>query len=216
LNTTRAKIFFAAGALLALALCAGGLYAAGLPPFREGDGKVKAADVCPELGPSSEAAAALDKVLPDESTYAFSHDVSPRLDTTDSSYDSSCFVSGSGDQLLVAKATLIQNESAEDWTAWVKGTASGSDSAQAAKPFPFGAAAVASSQFAAASIPCTSAGKIPGGQYNISLSVELKKRGKVDDATTRTQLMGLVKNSASYAVATAKCDLSRNLAGNKE
>ncbi|MDG9720078.1 hypothetical protein [Streptomyces sp. DH24] len=210
MKTSRAKISLTVGTLVALAVATGILYAANLSPFKN-QAEVEATDICPPLGRSSHSVDALNEVLPDASSYSFDHQVNPRLDDSDSSYESSCFASGDGDQLLTAKAVLIQKESPENWVAWVKGTAADRESVTTLHPFSFGDSASASSRFAAASIACTGKGKIPGGAYNLSISVELKKAGDVENTTARAHLIELVKSSATYAVKAAKCNIPLKL-----
>lgn len=173
----------------------------------EDKSEIKADEVCPSLGSSSNAAEALRKVLPEESSYSFEDDVKPRAAVTDTVYEPSCFVSGSGKQLLVAKSLLMRDESAASWTRWVKGTAANNASVASLTPFTDDKKAVASSRFAAIFMPCTSAGKVPGGQYNVSVSVELKQAGSTSDTAARDELIKLVKHAASYSHGKAKCDM---------
>jgi hypothetical protein len=203
---TRAKLLLVIGVVCTLALLTGIAYAFTLPPFKK-KGEIKADEVCASLGSSSSAADVLRKVLPEEPSYSFDNDVKPRTDVTETGYESSCFVSGGGQQLLVAQARLMPDESATSWTDWVKGTAANKASAASLTPFPAGKKAVASTRFAAIFTPCTSAGKVPGGQYNVSISVELKRAGGSGDSTTRDELIKLAKNAASYAHTEAKCDM---------
>ncbi|MFJ8110702.1 hypothetical protein [Streptomyces sp. NPDC096132] len=211
MKLTRPKVLLAAGVVCSLALLAGVAYAFKFPPFKE-KGEIKAEEVCASLGSSSSAAKALRKVLPEEPSYSFEDDVKLRVDVTDTGYESSCFVSGGGNQLLVAKALLMEDESATSWTQWVKGTAANDASVASLTPFIAGKGAVASSRFAAVFVPCTSEGKIPGGQYNLSIAVELKQAGDASASATRDELIALAKNAVSYAHGKAKCDMALTLA----
>ncbi|MDH6624212.1 hypothetical protein M2271_002009 [Streptomyces sp. LBL] len=212
MKLSRPLVLLAVGAVVALALLAGIAYIFKLPPFRE-KGEIKAGEVCSSLGSSSNAVDALTKVLPEESSYSFDENIDLRTDVTDTNFESSCFVAGGGKQLLVAKARLMEDESATSWTQWVKGTASNEVSIQSLTPFTAGDTAVSSSRFAAVFVPCTSAGKAPGGQYNLSVSTELKQEGNTNDAAARDELIKLAKNAASYAHVKAKCDMAPNLGG---
>ncbi|WP_078941396.1 hypothetical protein [Streptomyces cellulosae] len=212
MKLTHPKALLAVGAVVALAIFAGVTYSFKLPPFKE-KGEIEAGEVCSSLGSPSTAANALKKVLPEETSYSFDDDVDLRTDVTDTNYESSCFVTGGGKQLLVSKARLMEDEAATSWTNWVKGTASNEASTQSLTPFMAGDTAVASSRFVAIFVPCTSAGKVPGGQYNLSVSAELKQAGDSNDAAARDALIKLAKNAASYAYAKAKCDMSPKLGG---
>ncbi|WP_437059883.1 hypothetical protein [Streptomyces sp. enrichment culture] len=61
---------------------------------------------------------------------------------------------------------------------------------------------------AAVFVPCTSVGKIPGGQYNLSVVVHLEEAGKADDADIREGLVELAKNASAFAHGRAKCDIA--------
>ncbi|WBO63482.1 hypothetical protein [Streptomyces camelliae] len=51
----------------------------------------------------------MERILPGESSYSFDDDLTDlRLDETDDTYESSCFVSGGGKQLLVATAEMAE------------------------------------------------------------------------------------------------------------
>ncbi|MFG3033950.1 hypothetical protein ACGFZJ_36295 [Streptomyces sp. NPDC048253] len=205
MKLARSKVLLAAGVVCSLALLVGYLFK--LPPFKE-KGEIKADEICASLGSSSSAADSLRKALPEESSYSFDDDVKLRVDVTDTGYESSCFVSGGGEQLLVAKTSLMEDESETSWTQWVKGTAANDASVASLKPFATGKTAVASDRFAAVFVPCTSEGKIPGGQYNLSVSVELKQAGDSSASATRNALIDLVKSAGSFAHDKALCDMA--------
>ncbi|MDQ1049017.1 hypothetical protein [Streptomyces sp. V4I2] len=212
MKLTRSQILLSVGVVATLALLAGTAYIFKLPPFTE-KGEIKAGEVCSSLGSSSISVDSLRKVLPEESSYSFDDNVNPRVDVTDTNYESSCFVSGEDKQLLVAEARLMEDESPTSWTQWVKGTTASDVSTQSLTPFTAGATAVASDRFAAIFVPCTSAGKAPGGQYNLSVSAELKQAGDSSDSAARDELIKLVKNASSYAHVKAKCDMPPKLDG---
>jgi hypothetical protein len=195
------------GAVVALALFAGLAYTYKSWPFSE-KGEIEAGEVCSSMGPSSSVVNALTKVLPEESSYSFDESTHLRVDVTDTNYESSCFVSGGGKQLLVVEARLMEDEPAKSWTEWVKGTAANEASTKSLTPFTAGDKAVASSRFAAIFVPCTSAGKAPGGQYNLSVSTELKHPGNSSDTAVRDELIKLTRTASSYTHAKAKCDMT--------
>ncbi|MEU1575650.1 hypothetical protein ABZ519_31725 [Streptomyces collinus] len=195
------------GAVVTLTLFAGLAYTYKIWPFRD-KGEIEAGEVCSSLGSSSSVVNALTKVLPEASSYSFDENTSLRVDVTDTNYESSCFVSGGGKQLLVVEARLMEDESAISWTRWIKGTTANEASTKSLTPFTAGDRAVASSRFAAIFVPCTAAGKAPGGQYNLSVSTELKQAGNSSDAAVRDELIKLTKNASSYAHAKAKCDMT--------
>ncbi|MFI9749543.1 hypothetical protein [Streptomyces collinus] len=198
------------GAAVTLAVVAGFVYAYKIWPFRE-KGEIEAGEVCSSLGPPSRVVNALTKVLPEESSYSFDENASLRVDVTDTNYESSCFISGGGKQLLAVEARLMADEPKESWTQWVKGTAANEASTRSLTPFTAGDKAVASSRFAAIFVPCTSAGKAPGGQYNLSVSTELKKGGNSSDAAVRDELIKLTRAASSYSHIKAKCDMVPNI-----
>lgn len=206
MKLARSKVLLTAGVVCSLALLVGVVYLFKLPPFDEKD-EIEASEICASLGSRSSAADALRNMLPEESSYSFDNNVKLRVDVSDTGYESSCFVSGGGEQLLVAKANLMEDESETSWTEWVKGTAANDASAASLTPFAAGKTAAASDRFAAVFVPCTSEGKIPGGQYNLSVSVELKQAGDSSASATRKELIDLAKNAASFAHDKALCDM---------
>ncbi|MFJ4820597.1 hypothetical protein [Streptomyces sp. NPDC088801] len=207
MRLTHPKIILTVAAVVALALFAGLAYSYSIWPFRERS-EIEAGEVCSSLGPSSSVVNALTKVLPEESSYSFDENASLRVDVTDTNYEFSCFVSGGGKQLLVVEARLMEDEPSKSWTQWVKGTAANETSVKSLTPFTAGDKAVASSRFAAIFVPCTSAGKAPGGQYNLSVSTELKQAGSSSDAAVRDELIKLTRTASSYIHAKAKCDMT--------
>ncbi|MEU3661928.1 hypothetical protein AB0E77_19565 [Streptomyces sp. NPDC032940] len=184
----------------------GALYLFKAPPFAEDTGDIEAGAVCDSLGSGSRAADALKTVLPEESSYAFNDDVNLRVDEQDSGYGSDCFVSGGGDQLLSARTQMIRDEPFESWAD--DEVAQHADGKDRLTPFTTGLKGTASPTVAAVLVPCTSAGKIPGGQYDLSVVVHLEKAGEASDTDTRAGLIDLAKNAATYAHAKAKCDIA--------
>ncbi|MEU9594653.1 hypothetical protein AB0D84_33705 [Streptomyces sp. NPDC048193] len=205
MNTRRSGYALAVVAVVVVGVF-GALYFFKAPPFGEDAGNIEASAVCDSLGSGSRAAGALRTVLPEESSYAFDDDVNLRADERDSGYGSDCFVSGGGDQLLRARTQMIRDEPFESWADGE--VAQYADGKGRLTPFTTGLMGAASPSVAAVLVPCTSAGKIPGGQYDLSVVVHLEKAGKANDADTRAGLIDLAKNAATYAHAKAKCDIA--------
>ncbi|MDN3265872.1 hypothetical protein QWJ26_40030 [Streptomyces sp. CSDS2] len=183
------------------------LYAMGLPPFGEEKGNIKAAEVCRTLGPSTGSAAALKKILPDKSSYAFDDAITDaRTDDMDFSYATSCFVDGDGKQLVAATAEMLQYDTADEW---VKDVVEESVPASSVKPFSAGDKAVASDKIAAVYVPCVVRGR---GQH-LSIVVELKQRGNAGDEQLREGLISLARNAALFAHHKAKCDAPSKVTG---
>jgi hypothetical protein len=200
LASTRTKSLLAGGAALLLCLAAGALYALGLPPFKDKKGEIKAAEVCRTLGSSSSSAAALKRVLPDRSSYAFQDAVTdPRRDDMDSSYSASCFVNGDGRLLLVVTAEMAQYDETD---AWVKDVVENNRPASSVRPFSAGDKAIASDRVAAVYLPCVARASGP----HLSVVAQLKQPGGADDDQLRKGLISLVRNTALYAHQDAKCD----------
>ncbi|MBZ9638495.1 hypothetical protein [Streptomyces sp. PSKA30] len=205
MNTTRAKVRIAVGAVVTLGLLGCAAYLFEIPPFDEQVGEIAESAVCESLGPSSKSVTALKSVLPEASSYAFDDDVTLRVDEQDDGFTSDCFVSGGGKEVMSARTQMMRADSAQNW---VSGEVEQyvEDSSQLTS-FDAGAKGVASSSVAAVFVPCTSAGKIPGGQYNLSVVVQLKESKGASTAQTRSGLIELAKSAASYAHAQAKCDM---------
>jgi hypothetical protein len=202
----RSKILSVTGAVLVLALVTGLAYAFELPPF-EKKGSVKAADVCDSFGNASRAAAALKGVLPEKSSYSFQDNATDlRTDELDDSYQTDCFVSGGGEQLLVARTEMMEYDKTENW---VKEVVEQFDSASSLLPFAAGDKAVASDRVAAIYVPCVS----HGARRHLSVVVRLKKHGDASASDLRTGLVDLAENAAAFAHTKAKCDRSSKLRG---
>ncbi|MER5843493.1 hypothetical protein ABT099_24995 [Streptomyces prasinus] len=203
---TRRNGYVIAAVAIALAGTFGALYLLKVPPFGDETGKIEASAVCDSLGQVAQSVGALRSVLPENSSYASDDDVNLRVDEQDSSYSSDCFVSGGGDQLLSARTQMIRDEPFQNWVdSEVAQYAEGHDRLA---PFTTGPKGTASPSVAAVFAPCTSPGKIPGGQYNLSVVVHLEKAGKASDAETQAGLVELAKNAAKYAHTKARCDIS--------
>ncbi|AYN43577.1 hypothetical protein D9753_09515 [Streptomyces dangxiongensis] len=195
----------AGGAALLLCLVLGVLYALGLPPFKDKRGEIKASEMCGTLGRSSSTAAALKRVLPDKSSYAFDGAVTdPRLDDVDSSYYASCFVNGDGKQLVAVTAEMMQYDKADEW---VKDVVAENTPAGSMTPFGAGDKAVASDKVAAIYFPCVARGV---GDH-MSVVVHLKRPGSADGDQLRKGLISLARNAALVAHQKAKCDAPSKL-----
>ncbi|WP_063896469.1 hypothetical protein [Streptomyces prasinus] len=184
----------------------GALYLLKVPPFEEDTGDIEASSVCDSLGQGSQSVGALRSVLPEKSSYAFDDDVNLRMDEQDSSYRSDCFVSGDGDQLLSARTEMIRDEPFQNWVD--SEVTQHSERDDHLTPFATGPKGTALPSVAAFFMPCTSPGNIPGGQYNLSVVVHLKKAGTASATDTRASLIELAKNAAKYAHTKARCDIS--------
>lgn len=207
LASTRTKSLFAGGAALLLCLVGGVLYASGLPPFEEEKGEIKASEVCRTLGSSSGSAAALKRVLPDKSSYAFDDAMTDlRTDDSDRTYDTSCFVNGDGKMLLAARAQILAYEKADDW---VKEVVTQFAPASSLAAFDAGDKAVTSTTAAGIYVPCRRKG--PG--EHLSVVVELKQHGSASEAELRDGLASLARNAALFAHQNAKCDAPAKVTG---
>ncbi|MEU3826247.1 hypothetical protein AB0F36_13125 [Streptomyces sp. NPDC029080] len=198
--STRTKSLLAGGVALLLCLAAGVLYALGLPPFKDKKGEIEAAEVCRTLGSSSSSAAALKRVLPDRSSYAFQDAVTdPRRDDMDSSYSASCFVNGDGKLLVSVTAEMAQYD---ETGAWVKDVVANHTPASSVRPFSAGDKAIASERVAAIYLPCVARASGP----HLSVVVQLQRPGDADAEQLRQGLISLVRNTALHAHQNAKCD----------
>ncbi|MDF3302667.1 hypothetical protein [Streptomyces tropicalis] len=202
----RSRFLPIAGAVLVLALISGLAYALRWPPFRAG-GKVEAADVCTSLGDASRAAAALNVILPAAPSYAFDEGPTDlRSDTTDSSYETGCFVNGGGRQLLSTRVELLEYGTPGTWQRENVGQFAAASSLRA---FDAGDRAIASDGVAAIYVPCTAR----GANRHLSVIVQLKRKGDVDRSALRRGLIALAKNAAAYAHGKARCELPGRLGG---
>jgi hypothetical protein len=190
----RATVLSAAGVVLV-----GVTYIVGLRPFQKA-GEIRAVDACATLGDASRAVAALRVVMPEHASYAFDDNVpDPRRDSTDSSYLTTCFIYGDGQQLAWAEAVMTEYDRP---SGWIKEVVEQYDSASSLTPFPAGRKAVASPRVAAVYLPCTSHGL----RRHLSAVVHLKQPGDADGTVLRTHLIALAKNAAVFAHRKARCD----------
>ncbi|WP_432117825.1 hypothetical protein [Streptomyces sp. bgisy032] len=205
MNAARAKIPLAVGTAATVGLLAGAAYFFKIPPFSEEVGDISQSMVCESLGADSSSVEALETILPDASSYSFDDEVASRVSDEDDNYSSACFVSGDDKELMAARTQMLRSESPETWTEHeVRQNAKKS---AALTSFEAGTKGVVSSSMAAVLVPCISAGKIPGGQYDLSVVVQMSEMAQSNDAKTRSALIGLAKSAAAYAHAEAKCDL---------
>ncbi|MFI9428182.1 hypothetical protein ACIG54_32060 [Streptomyces achromogenes] len=203
----RPLLSLAGGVVGAVGLGFGLAYACGAPPFDGGRGEIKDAAVCKTLGGSAGAADALRKVLPGESSYSFDDQVMHRrIDDTDRTYETSCFVNGGGKMLLVATAEMVGYDKAEEWVEDVVANASAPSEVTS---FQAGDKAVASERIAAIYVPC----RDEGPREHLSVVVELKRRGGAADAEVRDGLISLARGAALFAHQQAKCDAPAKVAG---
>ncbi|MDX2296559.1 MULTISPECIES: hypothetical protein [Streptomyces] len=107
-------------ALVVLALVAAWAatsYATNTPPFKKARGTIEAADLCPSLGTSQEAADILNRLLPYAPSYRIPREEGTRRGAgpTDVDHRSSCTVSGDGRRLLTLRTELASWSSEESW-----------------------------------------------------------------------------------------------------
>jgi hypothetical protein len=193
----RAKAAVAGGVALLMAVATGIAYILDLPPFRE-RGEILTSDVCATLGDATRAVTALERVLPDESSYSFDDSTTDqRIDAMDTTYDSACFVDGGGHQLVSVRTEMLQYETTDRW---VKETVGQLVPVSSLTPFTAGDRAVASDKVAAIYVPCVKHG-------SLSVVGWLKKQGNAPAEELRQGLVSLVENAANYAHKKARCDL---------
>ncbi|MFK4071834.1 hypothetical protein [Streptomyces sp. NPDC029674] len=166
---------------------------------------IRASDSCNSLS-TDRAIAALNAVLPDRSDYSFDEEPPGSYSTEASgSFSTSCFVRSEQDLLLSARARMMTAEPPKVWeNELLQGDAGG---ASKVTHFEAGVRGVVSLDKAAAFVPCVPEGKIPGGSYNLSVVVDLKKRGDASEATARKSLIDLTVSAAAYAHKVSKCTL---------
>ncbi|THC41808.1 hypothetical protein [Streptomyces sp. A1499] len=171
----------------------------------DGPAIIKSADSC-SLLKTQRAVSALNGVLPERSEYSFDEDlgVSQSTEVSDS-FSSSCFVRGGESTFLSARAQMMISEASGTWESAVFGDEL--DGTRKATPFAAGVHGIASPSKAAAFIPCVPKGQIPGGEYNLSVVVDLKKRGDSSDSQARKSLIDLTLSAADHAHRAAKCTL---------
>jgi hypothetical protein len=203
----RSPLSLTGGIVGVLALGCGLAYACGAPPFGEEKGEIKASAACRTLGSPDGSAAALRRILPEKSSYSFDDQIMHRrIDDTDRTYETSCFVKGDEKMLLVATAEMQDYGKAGEWVDDVLGNAAMPSSVT---PFQAGDKAVASERIAAVYVPCR--GK--GPREHLSVVVELRQRGGASGAEVREGLIALARNAASFAHRQAKCDAPAKVTG---
>ncbi|PRH76823.1 hypothetical protein C6N75_23505 [Streptomyces solincola] len=95
-------------------------YTTGLPPFEKERGTIKANEVCRSLGSSDDVVDALNRVLPDSSSYSFAPErITPRgTGRTDNDFDAHCFVNGDDGRLMTVRTEMFNGAPLE--SAWQK------------------------------------------------------------------------------------------------
>ncbi|MFC8128017.1 hypothetical protein [Streptomyces sp. NPDC057302] len=195
--------------LTGVVLFAAATYLLKLPPFEVQQETIKSKDVCESLGPSASAASALRQVLPSEANYSFRDTPGTRVGDNDDSYTSSCFVSGEEKIILSVRTEMMLAEPSKDW---IESTVlDGRGSSRKLEPFVADGTGVASPRLAAVLVPCTSAGRIPGGSYSLSVLVDLKESGESSETKAQKSLTRLALSSAKFAHEKARCDLPAKL-----
>ncbi|MER7227209.1 hypothetical protein [Streptomyces rubradiris] len=129
-----------------------------------------------------------------------------RIDDSDRTYETSCFVNGDGKMLLVATAEMAGYDKAEEWVEEVVANASAPSDVTS---FQAGDKAVASEKLAAIYVPC----RDKGFREHLSVVVELKQRGGATAAEGREGLISLARNAALFAHHKAKCDAPSKVTG---
>ncbi|WP_203182793.1 hypothetical protein [Streptomyces pratensis] len=204
------KYFIPAIIVIAGGLAVGTARLLEVPPFEQ-VGTIDASDICEGLGSSDSRVQALKNVLPEQTEYSFGSLYSEaRIDQSDSSYTSRCSVRGEGSVLLYTNAELMRDEPVDSWAS------STIADRQADYPgdfddFAAGKGGVVSSHKAAILLPCVSAGRIPGGEYSISVSVTLNQQSENSVTTAKEALKDLVLSTAEFVHKDARCDLPSRL-----
>lgn len=209
--TGQKRFIIPGAALIAIGLALGSAYLLKFPPFESPVGHIRTADLCNSLGPKEQAASSLKSVLPRESEYSFKETPGTRIGADGSSYTSDCFVRGEDKILLSVRTEMMRAEPPEGWVrSEVLDTAG---SLQGLKQFQAGDEGVASSSEAGVFVPCVSAGRIPGGKYNLSVIVKLKRKGDSSNGEALAALRELAVGAAGFAHRDARCDLPAKLPG---
>jgi hypothetical protein len=205
MNARSTNLSVVIGAVAFVSVLVGTAYLFKLPPFKEEVGQIEVSAVCDSLDPSPRTVDLLKSVLPQQPSYAFDEDVTLRAGDHDDSYSSACFISGDGHQLLSVRTQMMRAESTQSWVD--SEVTQRTEESGALTPFGSGSKGVASPAVAAIFVPCASAGKIPGGQYNLSVVVHLERAGDASEEKARAGLIELAKSAATYAHIKAKCDM---------
>jgi hypothetical protein len=191
--------------MITVGLAAGIVYLS-YPSGSDKHAPISASDVCKPLS-NDTSVATLKQVLPEQSDFSFDEEPeASRLPAEVSdSYSTSCFIRGDQNLLLSVRARMMRAEPPNSWAREI--FAGRDDEAGRVSRFEAGTRGVASPIRAAAFIPCAPKGKIPGGSYNSSVVVSLKKRGDVSDAQSRDGLIDLVTSFGKHAHKNAGCTL---------
>ncbi|MFE2497254.1 hypothetical protein ACFXKS_35475 [Streptomyces scopuliridis] len=202
------KFLISVAALVAVGLTTATLYVLGLPPF-EKRGEIKASKICEALGDSGKAASALEVILPSEPKYSFRGDVASYYVTQGSSqFKAGCSVYGEEKVLLSAGTEMVPTVPADSWADF----ALGDDAGAALESFTAGSAAfITTHNKVAIQVPCAKPGSIPGGEYSLSVRVDLETKATSDDAKVRQGLKDLTIEAARYAHTKAECNLPSKL-----
>ncbi|MEU2560092.1 hypothetical protein ABZ626_12250 [Streptomyces longispororuber] len=174
-----------------------------------GTDTIKAAELCDSLGSRVNAARRLSKILPDRAVYSFQETPGRRATSGNSTYTSSCFIRDENKIVMSARTEMMRAESPQNWVqAQVVDRRRNVEQYQS---FQAGEKGIASPVQAAIFVPCVSKGKVPGGAYNLSVSVHLKQAAEIDAKEAREELTGLVTGVARFAHQRAGCDLPSEL-----
>ncbi|MEV8392448.1 MULTISPECIES: hypothetical protein [unclassified Streptomyces] len=202
------KFLIPIAALVAICLATGMFYMLGLPPFAK-RGEIKASDICESLGSPTKAVSALEATLPSEPEYSFEDTVTGKnVAQEGSSFTAACFAYGDKETLLSARTEMLLTEPAESWADYALDEKSGSDR----ESFKAGSAGfITANNKVVLQVPCAKAGSIPGGEYSLSVVVDLKTDTTSDDAKVRQGLKDLTVGAARYSHERAKCNLPSEL-----
>ncbi|MFD7226108.1 hypothetical protein [Streptomyces sp. NPDC056730] len=202
------KFLIPVATLVAIALATGGFYMLGLPPF-EKRGEIKASDICESLGNPTKSVSALEATLPSASEYSFEDTVTGKnVAQEGSSFTAACFAYGDDETLLSARTEMLLTEPAETWAGYALDEKSESDR----ESIKAGSAGfITANNKAAVQVPCAKAGSIPGGEYSLSVVVDLKRKKDSSEAEVRQGLKDLTIEAARYSHERAKCNLPSKL-----
>ncbi|MFE1345373.1 hypothetical protein [Streptomyces sp. NPDC058757] len=201
MNPTKKRGIVALVVLVLVAVWAGISYATNTPPFKKPRGTIEAADLCPSLGQSQEAADILNRLLPYASSYRIPREEgTPRgAAPTDAHHTSSCTISGDGGRLLTLRTELASWSSEESWRKEVLDTTNGR------RPEPFDAG-----RWAFTSTPeilrvgAVFSACLPDQDAGLSTSVELDRPAPADRLDDLRRLAGI---AAEQAHEDARCTI---------
>ncbi|MFD5700230.1 hypothetical protein [Streptomyces lasiicapitis] len=210
---TRKRVIVALTLAVGFALVSGAAYLLKIPPFKkqEESSTIRATELCDSFGNPTLAVKTLNNVLPKESTYSFQETPGSRVDQSDATYDSSCFIRGDAKIVMSARTEMMRAESPKGWINAEVLDERGN--IREYESFPAGDKGMASPMRAAIFVPCTPKGQIPGGAYNLSVTVQLKQAGKSSKPESRAELTELAMGAAKFAHQNARCGLPSKLPG---